>query len=134
MEDKIEHNLPKAIKAFIKDHAHNNLYYEICGFVGFDEQTNKYVARIEKNQSEDPKSFFCISPVNYLRFKQNYSIIGVFHSHILGDESPSEFDIKMAESCCLPFIIYSVNTKKFHIFEPQNKDYDVNILERFKGK
>lgn len=133
MEDKISHDSTKVIKAFIKERAHNNTYYEICGFVGYDESEEKFVVTMEKNQSEDPKSFFSISPVSYLNFKNKYSMIGVYHTHILGDEKPSEFDIKMSESCCLPFIIYSVNTKKFHIYEPQNKEYNVNILERFKG-
>jgi proteasome lid subunit RPN8/RPN11 len=66
--------------------------------------------------------------------KKDYDLIAVFHSHVAGDESPSEFDIKMSESCCLSFIIYSINTNKFHVYEPKNKDYDVKTLERIKAK
>jgi proteasome lid subunit RPN8/RPN11 len=60
-------------------------------------------------------------------------MIGVFHSHISGDEKESEFDIKMADNCCQPFLIYSLNTKKINIYTPKTIESDVNILERVKA-
>lgn len=134
MEDKILHTSLSVIKDFLINHSRKNTVSEICGFIGFDIPSKQYVATIEKNQASDPKSYFAINPINYLKFKNAYSLIGVFHSHVIGDESASEFDIKMSESCCLPFIIYSINSNKFNIYEPQNKDYNVNILERIKVK
>ena len=134
MEDKILNKSFVVIKNFLTTHASLNSINEICGFIGYDESSKKFVATIEKNQAVDPKSFFSINPVNYLKFKKDYSLIAVFHSHVAGDESPSEFDIKMSESCCLSFIIYSINTNKFYIYEPKNQDYDVKILERIKAK
>jgi proteasome lid subunit RPN8/RPN11 len=134
MEDKILNKSFVVVKHFLTNHSNRNLSNEICGFIGYDEKTKCYVATIEKNQAQDPKSFFSINPASYLKFKSEYSLIAVFHSHVVGDESPSEFDIKMSESCCLSFIIYSINTNKFHIYEPKNQDYDVKTLERIKGK
>jgi len=134
MEDKILNKSLVAIKNFLTAHSSLNSINEICGFIGYEKKSQKFVATIEKNQAANPKSFFSINPVNYLRFKKDYDLIAVFHSHVAGDESPSEFDIKMSESCCLSFIIYSINTNKFHIYEPKNKDYDVKILERIKAK
>ncbi len=134
MDNQITSNKINTIKDFIANHSFQNPYIEICGFVGFDELNNTYVTQIEKNIAQDPKNFFAISPVRYLNFKNNYSILGVFHSHIIGDENPSEFDVKMSEACCVPFIIFSINSKKFSIYEPQNKEYNVKILERFKEK
>lgn len=134
MDNKIEHKFISKIKDFICNSCFKNMSQEVCGFIGYDEKEKKYVAQIEKNEAIDPKTFFMINPINYLNFKNNYSILGIFHSHITGDENPSEFDIKMSESCCLPFFIFSLNTKKFFIYEPQNKDYDVNIFERIKFK
>ena len=134
MDDKITSTSINGIKDFIANHAYQAPYVEICGFVGFNSQQNKYIAQIEPNTSPDPKNFFCISPVKYLNFKNENSLIGIFHSHVVGDENPSEFDIKMSEAACMPFIIFSLNTKKFCIYEPQNKEYDVNIVERFKKK
>ena len=101
---------------------------EICGFVGFDQKQQKYIAQLEKNCSSEPKNFFAIDALNYLMFKNKYSIMSVFHSHTIGNENPSEFDIKMSENCCVPFLVYALNTNKFKIYEPKNKEYDVNIL------
>lgn len=134
MEDNISTKSINQIKDFIINHSAKNFNTEICGFIGFDENNNEFVASLEKNESPDPKSFFLISPVNYLKFKNQYSMLSIFHSHIIGDENPSEFDIKMSESCCLSFTIFSLNSKKFHIYEPQNKDYNVKILQRIKDK
>jgi proteasome lid subunit RPN8/RPN11 len=135
MEDNIIKTVSiSEIKDFIINNSVINVNTEICGFLGFDENAQKYIAKIEKNESPNPKDFFIINPVNYLNFKNSYSLISVFHSHVIYDEQPSEFDIKMSESLCLPFMIFSINSKKFHIYEPQNKDYDVNMLERIKAK
>jgi proteasome lid subunit RPN8/RPN11 len=135
MEDnKIQHKSITEIKDFIINNSFINMKTEICGFLGFDENSKEYIAKIEKNESPEPEKFFIINPIGYLNFKNEYSLIAVFHSHVMYDEEPSEFDIKMSESLCLPFIIFSTNSKKFHIYEPQNKDYNVKILERIKVK
>ncbi len=60
-------------------------------------------------------------------------MIAVFHSHIRGDETESEFDVKMADNCCQPFLIYSLNTKKINIYTPKTIEADVNKLERIKA-
>lgn len=133
MENKLQNKSLNKIKDFLANHSFQS-FNEVCGFLGFDEESKQFVVQIEKNQASDPKSFFLIDPISFLKFKQQYSIAAVFHSHVTGDERPSEFDIKMSEACCLPFIIFSINSKKFHIYEPKNKDYDVNILEKVKGK
>lgn len=134
MEDKITSKSINSIKDFIANTAYKSPYLEICGFVGFDKEQQEYIAQVEKNTAQDPKNFFSISPVRYLNFKSDNQIVGIFHSHVIGDENPSEFDIKMSESSCVPFIIFSLNSKKFCFYEPQNKEYDVNIVERFKKK
>jgi hypothetical protein len=38
----------------------------------------------------------------------------------------------MADNCCQPFLIYSLNTKKINIYTPETIESDVNILERVK--
>jgi proteasome lid subunit RPN8/RPN11 len=107
---------------------------EICGFLGFNIDEKKYVVQLEQNCSADPQNFFAIDALRYLFFKQKNSIVAIFHSHITGDESASEFDIKMSENCCVPFLIYSLNTKKIQIYQPKNSEYDVKILERVKER
>jgi len=134
MDDKITHKSWAVIQDFLINHSHKNKINEICGFIGYDTDTKEFVATIEKNEAIDTKSFFSICPVKYLKFKKQYSLVAVFHSHIIGDENPSEFDIKMAESACLSFVIYSLNSENFYIYEPKFPDYDVKIMERIKVK
>lgn len=103
---------------------------EVCGFIGWDR--NQYIATVEKNDAADPKNFFLINPASYLMFSEDYEMLAIFHSHIIGDENPSEFDIKMSEACCIPFVIYSLNTKKFHIYEPHHSELNVKAFARLK--
>ena len=117
----------------IKELAHKNFTKEICGFLGFDTEQKKYVVQLEDNISEAPQNQFVINPLNYLLFKEDYEMIAVFHSHIRGDETESEFDVKMADNCCQPFLIYSLNTKKINIYTPKTIEADVNKLERIKA-
>ena len=111
-----------------------NPYMEVCGFLGYDDKKKSYVVEPKKNISDNPRQYFMLDPVDYILFKDEYSLIAVYHSHIKGNEKPSEFDIKMSENCCDPFLIYSLNNKKVHIYEPQNMDLDVNRLEQVKDK
>lgn len=134
MEDSIFSSRILAITDFIKNESCKNKSMEICGFIGYSEYDKKYIAKIEKNTASDPKNFFSINPIRYLYFKQDFNIIAIFHSHIIGDEMPSEFDIKMSENCCVPFMIFSINSNKFYFYEPQNKEYDVKVVSRFKEK
>ena len=117
----------------IQEIGNKNPTIEACGFIGFDQEDECFVIKEEDNNSPSPSEFFLIDPINYLLFKDQYEMVGLFHSHIIGDEEPSEFDIKMAENCCLPFLIYSLNTKKIHIYEPQNIECNVNIVRRMKA-
>ena len=110
----------------------NHSAVEICILIGYSEEDNLYYLSYENNIAQDPRNFFCISPARYLKFKKSYKIIAIFHSHVYGDEKASIFDIKMAENCCVPFMIFSLNSRKFNFYEPQNKEYDVNLVSRFK--
>ena len=118
---------------YIKKLSHRNFKGEICGFLGYDYQTHRYVIQKEDNIAPDPSSLFLINPLSYLLFKDAYEMVAIFHSHIVGDESASEFDVKMAENCCQPFLIYSLNSKKINIYTPENTEADVKILERIKA-
>ena len=113
--------------------AEKNFTQEICGFLGFDEKTKRYIIQQENNISPEPTSYFLINPLSYLLFKENYKMVAIFHSHIMGNEEPSEFDVKMADNCCQAFLIYSLNSKKINIYTPKTIEGDVTILKRIKG-
>jgi|TARA_R110002020_G_scaffold51418_6_gene145513 proteasome lid subunit RPN8/RPN11 len=133
MEELTRTKTVKQALATIKKLAHQNFKKEICGFLGFDRDKKEYLVQLEKNVAEDPANFFLINPLSFLLFKDDYEMIGVFHSHVKGNEKESEFDVKMSENCCQPFIIYSLNSKKINIYTPKLIEVDVNILNRIKA-
>ncbi len=124
-------NIKQALQVIV-DESESNSFVEICGFLGFDNKKGTYVVQNEKNVAEDPSKYFMIDPLNYLLFKERYDLLAVYHSHINTDAEPSEFDVKMSNNCCIPFLIYSIETKKFDLYEPQNLETDVNTYNRFK--
>ena len=117
----------------IKEMSHEHFKQEICGFLGYDYEKKEFIVQKEDNIAKDPRSHFLINPLSYLLFKDSYGMIAVFHSHIIGDETESVFDVKMSDNCCQPFLIYSLNTKKINIYTPETIESDVNILERIKA-
>ena len=133
MDKEYRYKTLKAALNRIKKIAHESASAEVCGFLGLDEDEEFFIVKEESNGSPMPAQFFLINPLDYLLFKDKYKLLGLFHSHIIGDEQPSDFDIKMAQNCCLPFLIYSLNTKKTHIYEPQIIECDVNIVRRMKA-
>jgi len=118
---------------YIKDISHKNFKREICGFIGYLHEEGEYVVQHEENISPDSSSYFLINPLNFLLFKDKHEMVGIFHSHVIGDETESEFDVKMADNCCQPFLIYSLNSKKINIYTPKTVEANVNILERIKA-
>ena len=123
----------KAALEHIKIISNRSIRNEICGFLGYCKENKQFVVKETKNEADDPTQFFYINPLSYLLFKEEYEMIAIYHSHVAGDEEESDFDVKMSENCCLPFLIFSLNTQKINIYEPQNSDSDVNILERIKA-
>jgi proteasome lid subunit RPN8/RPN11 len=121
----------KDLISFLKKESNYSLMAELCSLIGIDKNKN-IVYRQMQNRSKEPNNYFMIDPYDYLSFINNYSCLCVFHSHLIGDEKPSEFDQKTSENCCYPFLIYSITTEKFHIYEPEYKDYDVNIIQGLK--
>ena len=114
---------------FLKKEAECSLIIEICGLISFKEGLFIY-KKINNISSES--NFFKISPKDYLDFINENNCYCIFHSHVCGNEQPSDIDILNSNNCCKSFLIYSIITEKFHLYEPQNKDYDVNIIDLLK--
>ena len=113
----------------LREDSENSLLCELCSLVGVNKESGELIYKNMKNRSQTPEDFFMIDPYDYLSFIEKNELLLIFHSHLVGDELPSDFDIKTSENCCYPFLIYSICTEKFCIYEPQYKNYDVNILE-----
>lgn len=121
----------KKILESVREHCDRYFSLECCGFVG--KNGKDYVVQFVNNRSPNPKQFFCVDPLDYLKFKNENEFIALIHSHPDGDESFSEMDQANSEATCLPSIIYSLQTKKFAIYEPKEHEVDVNTLNKVKG-
>ena len=100
---------------------------EICGFLG--KKDNEYIAKIVKNIHPDPKNFFSINPMEMLNFIREHEMVAIFHSHITGDSSASDFDKINSENTLTPFLIYSVAEKKFSLYEPSDSKCQTQELK-----
>jgi proteasome lid subunit RPN8/RPN11 len=118
--------------SFLKEKSESSLFCELCGMVGLNKK-NKIIYAEMKNRSPEPDKFFVVDPYDFLKFIKDFTPIALFHSHVYGDENPSDFDIKSSNNSCLAFLIYSVTTEKFFIYEPQVKKYDVSIIEGIRN-
>jgi proteasome lid subunit RPN8/RPN11 len=121
----------KKILESIRNHCDRYFTLECCGFIG--KKGAIYVVQFVSNRSPNPKDFFCVDPLDYLKFQREYEFISLIHSHPNSDESFSETDIANSEATCLPSIVYSLQTKKFAIYEPKEHEVDVNTLNKVKG-
>jgi len=120
----------KEILKKIIDWSSNNSFFEICGLIGRDE--DQYVIFLCENKSKTPSQSFSIDPIDYILFLEKYDPIALFHTHIRGNEEPSEKDIIMSENSCLPFLIYSTTTRKFKIYTPKHLHVNEEELENFQ--
>ena len=99
----------------ISEYCEKRFSQEVCGLLG--KSGGHYIAQECKNVSDNPSQEFVMDPVQFLLFKEKYNVIALYHSHIVGDEEPSDFDKLMSENSCIPFLIYSLNTKKHHLYK-----------------
>lgn len=114
----------------VAEFCEGSLLNEVCGLVGFDGEN--YILQEGKNIAADTKNNFILDPLQYLMFKNKYKVISIFHSHLIGDEEPSDFDVLMSENSCVPFSIYSLNTKKHYVYRPREPDADLELLGLFE--
>jgi len=121
----------KSILKKIQEWSDSYLNQEVCGFIGKSE--NKYTAFLCENKSSEPEHSFTIDPMEYYLFLKDYSPIAVWHSHVYGDEEESEKDVLMSENSCLPFFIYSLNTKKMNFYTPLKSSVEESELKKFKN-
>lgn len=127
---KVESDFKDILK-FLKDHSDRYFNIECCAFVGL--RNGVYISQILANRSPEPNSFFCVDPLDFLKFKSENELLFIFHSHPHTSADFSEMDKSNAEACCLLSLVYSVVDNKFALYEPQNHEIDVNILNKVKG-
>jgi proteasome lid subunit RPN8/RPN11 len=112
----------------LKREAETNLLLEICGLISFKE--NFFIYKRMNNLSDQSNIYFKINPKDYLDFLNSYGCFCIFHSHLCSDETLSKIDVDNSNNCCKSFLVYSILSEKFNLYEPKNKDYDVNITKQ----
>ena len=110
-------------KKDIEKYALHNPAQETCGFVLLNNY-NQIEVTNELNIHSDPSQNFLINKNKYIQYK---NIIAIWHSHVDQDEEPSSGDILYANELALPFCIFSLKTKGFYLYMPQN--YKNNLFK-----
>ena len=103
----------------IIDHAESNPREEVCGFILLE---NDLSVRTEPTANESPvkERAFSISPLKFLNYKLNKTILGIYHSHPVTSETPSKKDKALSEEMGIPYLIYSIKSKKFFLYYPKS--------------
>lgn len=123
---QIRLKMKEILDYFISETLRNRVC-EICGFLG--KKDGQFVAKIVKNKHSDPKNYFAIDPLDFLHFKRENEIVAIFHDHLSGDSSASDFDKVNSENTATPFLIYSVPEKRFSLFVPENSEVSKEVIE-----
>lgn len=79
---------------------------EVCGFI--IEQNGAKRAWPMTNVSNE-KDFFVLDPRETYRVFVAMNPVALYHTHVIGDTTPSEFDKKTCELACLPMWIIDQN-------------------------
>lgn len=102
---------------------------EVCGFVICKDGSLVFEKMINHSQQDD---YFKVDPVSFVERSLSNELVAIFHTHVDSEEYPSEYDIENSKNCLYPFLIYSLETKKFNLFNmPEFKGHEngVNMLE-----
>jgi len=121
-------NIEKSIIA----HSELNPNEEVCGLILIQPSGEVIVKRVD-NKHPDKKNGFFIPQSFLIEHLVDKTIIGIYHTHYKTSEKPSVIDIKMSEEICLPYLIYSLKTKKFFLYFPESFDPG-NLIGRFYVK
>jgi len=94
----------------IKKYCLSNFSEESCGFIVENNNELKFIP--VENRHFDKSKYFAISPKDYLKIKQEYAILYLFHSH-LSNSFFSELDILHQKYHNIDMLIYNINTDEF---------------------
>jgi len=105
---------------------------EVCGFIILKD--DKFDILEVENMAEDKESEFYISAKSFLYARENNQLVAVFHSHPNGTEESSQYDKNCSEATCIPFVIFSTQTRKFSVYVPEFLDVDEEIIKKLKDQ
>lgn len=102
------------------DYAREEYPREACGLLV--NVRGKLIFRPCKNISSSPEEDFIIDPLDQIRALHNAELVAIFHSHTKYDEQPSDQDYMGCKKTEVPWVIYSVLTKRYFTIQPVRKE------------
>ena len=112
--------MDKKIEKLLITHANINPEEECCGFIVLDKLKQLIIIPCE-NIYQFPQKGFKVCPHEFLKIKQKYEIVCMYHSHPIGPAKFSQKDLDQAAELCLPICVYSVQEQDFNIFFPEDQ-------------
>ena len=117
-----------SIKNKIIDIAEKSPSKEVCGYIYFDINGEAGIIQ-STNTHLNSDVMFTTDEKDYISLSESSNtIVGVYHSHTIGDESFSDQDISYAETWELPLYVYSIKSKKWNSYVPDS--YKPNLIGR----
>lgn len=109
----------------------DSAYKEVCGIVlNIKGKASFYPC---KNISTNPTDEFILDPIDYAKAGILGDIIYIVHSHVNTPERASKHDIASCNAGKVPWIIYSLVTKKYIIIYPDNKPLPIIGRDYYYG-
>lgn len=110
---------------------------EGCGLLGVRDGELHWLAC--KNIATEDENFI-IDSREFFKYKRMYDIVGVVHSHPDSSCEPSEVDINVCNSLCIPYYIFSYPTMEMYYLEPEvnntelyGRDYEFGKADCFEA-
>lgn len=118
------------LKSELLDFANSSPMREVCGFV-CEKNGEFFLAKARNKANQD--DLFLISAVDFLERKMSGELVAIFHTHIDCDEKLSDFDVQNSKNCLYPFLVYSLETEKFSLFDMDHFDRAEKSVIELKG-
>lgn len=118
------------IKELIKKHAIRVLPQECCGFVVKNNENINIIECI--NIATNPNVNFQISSFEFLKVKNRYQILYIYHSHPVEQDLFSPLDIITANNLNLPMVLYSVVNNIFKVYDPRKISKYLGLTFKYK--
>ena len=115
----------------IIEHA-NGSELEVCGFVFVENGDLKTEAA--KNIAVYANDVFEIHPLEILRQIRGGKLAAIYHTHPTSTEQESTFDRFNCENSCIPYVIYSKETKNFNVLIPKKPHVKQDYIDILKKK
>jgi len=119
------------IKKKIKEHAKQEHPRECCGLIV--DKDGELICVKSQNASFE-KNMFRVNPRDYLAASNLGEIVAVYHSHVNGKESFSEFDKFNSINHDLTYVVFNTQTNSLAQFSPRHSEFHKYIGREFEIK